>query len=64
VNSKARKVTGVSSLVHVQFDERKGHMNFTVFLMDDFEVSLGKYFPRRNKVVSVPRLDKLVIVSE
>jgi hypothetical protein len=34
------------------------------FLVDDFELILGQEFLRRNKVVPVPWLDKLVIVSE
>jgi hypothetical protein len=34
------------------------------FLVDVFELILGQGFLRRNKVVLVPWLDKLVIVSE
>jgi hypothetical protein len=64
VNSKEKKATRVSSLVHVQLDDWKGRANFTVFPMDDFEVILGQEFLRRNRVVLVPWLDKLVIVSE
>jgi hypothetical protein len=34
------------------------------FLVDVFELILGQEFLRRNKVVLVPWLDKLVIVNE
>jgi len=64
VNSKENKDMRVASLVHAQLDNWKGCENFTIFPMEDFEVILGQEFLRRNRVVLVPCLDNMVIVSE
>jgi hypothetical protein len=64
VNSKENNAMGISSLVHVKLDDWKGCEKFTIFPIDNFEVILGQEFFRRNRFALVPRLDKLVIVSE
>jgi hypothetical protein len=49
INSKAR----VASVVDIQLDKWKGHDDFTVLRMDEFEVILGQEFLRRMQLILI-----------
>lgn len=64
IKSKLKATNGVASLVQIQVIKWHGCARFTMLLMDDFEVALGQYFLRRNKVVSIPWLDQMIIIGD
>lgn len=56
-------MVGVAFRVLIQLEQWKGHVEFTVVQLNDFEDILGKYFLRRDKAVLIPFEKRLVILD-
>lgn len=64
MNSKAQPGYGVALDVRMILGHWYGKFNITVVPLDDFNVLLGINFLKKNTVVPIPHLDRLMLMVE
>jgi len=64
VNSKAQRIAGMSYDVPIMLDQWRGKQDVLVVNLNDYNIILGLDFLRKAKIVLMPYLNGVMIVSE